>query len=116
MQNSYPFNVVYDLPEMQFKAGSSEELTFYVYTSGCVAVNLSGATIEWKLSYFGNTVATVTKVGATSGSNNYFNVYLAKTDTDGLHGKFVQEYSVLDSSGSTFRPSQGIVNILSYSS
>jgi hypothetical protein len=112
MANSFPFLTAYDLPEIQFIAGTSQELVFYVYTSASVPVNLSGAGVTWKMGYFGQNETILGKVGVTSGSQNYFTVYLHNADTDGLSGKMIHQYDIVDTSGSTFRPSQGIINIL----
>jgi hypothetical protein len=113
MANSYPFNVVYDLPEIQFIAGANQEFTFYVFTSASVPVSLSGATVEWDLYYYGQRIPTLTKTGITSGSSNYFNVYLTGADTENLPpNKYTHKYIVTDTSGSVYKPSQGIINIL----
>jgi hypothetical protein len=112
MANSFPFLTAYDLPEIQFVAGNNQELVFYVYTSASALVNLSGATIGWNLSYFGQNESILAKTGVSANASGYFTVYLDHADTEGLSGKFIQQYTLLDTSGSIFRPSQGIVSIL----
>jgi hypothetical protein len=113
MTNSYPFNTVYDLPEIQFIAGSDQELIFGVYTSASVPVDLSGATISWHMSYYGQPFAILSKTGYSSGSSNYFSVYLTDTDTATLpEHKYTHQYTITDTSGSKFTPSQGIINLI----
>ena len=38
-------------------------------------------------------------------------INLVAGDTSGSSGKFVQQYTIVDFFGNTFRPSQGIINI-----
>jgi hypothetical protein len=87
-----------------------------VYTSASAAVDLNAATLSWKLAYYGSGDAVLTKSGSPaivySGSPiNQFTVNLVAGDTSGSSGKFIQQYTVVDFSGNTFRPSQGIINI-----
>jgi hypothetical protein len=111
MSTTFPFNSPFDLAEFSMIGGSYQELVFAVYDENGNAVSLSGATINWYLSYYGNSVAMVTKSGVSGSSTNQFKINLDATDTLSLSGKFVQQYSILDSSGSTHRPSQGLINI-----
>jgi hypothetical protein len=109
---SFPLTSPNDLPEISFIAGSNQELSFNVYDSGSVAVNLSGGTVTWRLSSYGQGTALVSKSGLLSGSpTNQFKVLLVAADTTSLYGKFIQQYSLVDTSGSSFRPSQGLINI-----
>jgi len=110
---TFPFTSPNNLPEITFIAGSNQELEFYVYTSGCAALDISGATITWGLAQFGNPTAILTKSGIISASPvNKFTVYLTHADTATLAAKkYIQQYEILDTSGSTANPSQGLVNI-----
>lgn len=113
MTTTFPFTSPNNLTEISFIAGSNQELAFNVYDSGSVAVNLSGGTVTWRLSQYGPvSTALVSKSGLLSGSpTNQFKVLLLPADTATLGGKYIQQYTLVDSSGSTFIPSQGLVNI-----
>ena len=111
MSTTFPYNSPYDLAEFSMIAGTDQELTFAVYDEYGNAIDVSGATITWYLAYYGYAGANVTKTAVSGSATNNFVVYLADTDTASLAGKFVQQYKIVDSSGSTFRPSQGCLNI-----
>ena len=103
---------IFNLAEISFIGGEDEELTFNVYTSASVVVDLSGATITWYLARLGESDATLTLSGTLSGSpTNQIMVKVADTDTVSLSGKFVQQLKIVEASGSAIRPSQGLVNI-----
>jgi hypothetical protein len=118
MTSNFNYSDLYNLNEFSFIAGSDQELIFNIYTNACALVNISGATIEWKLYRYSNPELTMlSKVGAITGSPvNQFNVKLDAIDTNGSNGKFLQIYSITDSSGSLIRPGVGIINILPYPS
>lgn len=109
---TFPYTSPYDLEEFTMIAGNSKEIVFNVYNSASSLVDLSGATITWFLSRIGDSNAIVTKSGVFSGSPiGQFTVNLTPSDTVTLQGKYVHQYRLVDSSGSTFRPSQGIINL-----
>lgn len=101
----------FDLVEFSMNAGSHQTLTFAVYDSSSNPVSLSGATVTWYLSHYGNPSALVTKVGTSGSSTNQFIVDVLGGDTSTFSGKFVQQYKIVDASGSLFRPSSGIITI-----
>ena len=110
--NLFPNVVINDLQEFYIIAGDDRTLTFNVYDSGSAAVNLAGATVTWRMAYYGRSDAVLTKSGVLAGSpNNRFTVSLVPSDTNGLSGKFIHQYTIVASSGSYFRPSQGIIYI-----
>jgi len=110
---TFPYAVRNDLTEFTMIAGTDQELYFNVYNSASALVDLSGASITWNLGYFGQSSAVVTKSGTYSGSPvGQIRVGLAPSDTASLDGKFLQQYQIVSASGSTYRPSQGIVNII----
>ena len=117
---TFPFASPYDLAEIGFIAGSNQTLVFNIYTSASEVVDISGATATWGLAVYGQGNTVFTKGGVISGSpTNQFKVFLDGTDTASLYGKYIQQYSLVDTSGSIFRPSQGLVNVtrsLSYAS
>jgi hypothetical protein len=102
-----------DLPEFSMIAGSDQELIFNIYDSGSSMVNLNSATITWSLAYYGQSDAIVTKSGIYSGSPiNQFIVNLIPSDTAGIDGKHIQQYTIVDFSGKTYKPSQGVIYII----
>lgn len=111
MTTTFPFNSPFDLDEFSMIGGSHQELTFAVYDEYGDPIDLNGSTIQWYLSYFGSSVAIVTKTPTSGSEVNQFVVNVAGADTLNLSGKFVQQYMITDSSGSLFRPSQGLVQI-----
>ena len=113
MTTIFPFLSPNNLAEFLMYAGSDQELYFDVYTSASVAVNLSGASCDWKLASYGQTTTTVTKTAVIKTSpNNRIYVHLLPADTANLSGKFLQQYHIIDSSGSTFIPGQGIITMV----
>ena len=113
MPSTFPYMTINNLTEFAFIAGSDQNLFFDVYTSGSVAVDLSGASVTWHLARYGTSTAIVSKSGTVSGSPiNKFSVRVVSSDTSGLEGKFIQQYSITDVSGSVIRPAQGLIHIL----
>ncbi len=115
-----PFDVVVanNLETISFVAGDKQIYTFDVYTSACVAVNLTGATTKWTLSDYGNPLSVrLVKDGVLAGDpTNRFIVTLTKDDTVALEGVFIQQPSIVDISGSSFHPGQGEVYITAFAS
>jgi hypothetical protein len=109
---TFPFLSINDLPEFIMIAGSNQKLFFSIFTSACVAVNLSGASGTWRMAYYGNSAATLSKNLIFSGSSNIVEVDLEPVDTSSLSGKFIHQPTIIDSSGSIHRPSQGIISII----
>ena len=114
MQNStYPFAPQNNINEFLMYAGDYQNLSFDVYTSACAVVSLNAASVVWELRPYGTTIPILTKTGIISASPvNRFHVYLDSTDSESLNGKYTQTYYLTDSSGSTFRPTQGLVTIV----
>lgn len=118
MTQTFEYLNLLNLPEFSFIAGSDQELTFNAYTSACALVDLSGATVVFKMYRYGNPEVTmVSKAGSLTGSPiNQFRVKVDALDTAGSSGKFMQTFSITDASGSALRPSMGIVNLIAYPS
>ena len=101
-----------DLPEYAFIGGTEQIFSLLVYNDVGLPVALTGATCTWKMSYYGMSSAALTKTGVVSGSViNQYDVKLLASDTSGSFGKFVHQ-PVIVISGSTIRPSQGILTII----
>jgi hypothetical protein len=111
LSTTFPFTSPYKLKETSFDGGSTQDFVFAVYDSYGNPVNLSGGTMAWYLSYFSDPATSVVSVNGTSGSaTNIFKVHIPAATTVGLDGKFMQQYNVVDSSGSSYR-SSGLVTI-----
>jgi hypothetical protein len=94
-------------------AGSNFTLTFTAYDSdGISLLDLSGATIKWVISPFGQTNYTILqKTGVITGTGT-FTVTLNSSDTASLSGKYIQQPVITDFLGNIFRPAQGTILIL----
>jgi hypothetical protein len=116
MSTTFPYNSPYDLTEFSMIGGTNQELVFAVYDEDGNALSLAGATITWYLTTYGYSVSEVSKTAVSGSATNVFVVYLDDSDTASLSGKYVQQYKIVDTSGSVFRPSQGLINIFPASS
>ena len=104
---TFPNSTIYDLPSFDMIGGTDQELTFAVYTSGCVTQSLNGATVTWNLAHLGSSIASVSKTVSCSGSSNQFTIKLNAGDTSGSQGDFIHQYTIVDSTGSYIKPSMG---------
>jgi hypothetical protein len=119
MSNTFPYTSPNNSSEIVMYAGSDYQLTFNVYDSSGNAVSLAGAVCSWALSYYSDPTPILTlstNGGIISGSatnKKIVNVSGSSTGTPGLNlsGKFIHQFKVVSSSGSTYVPTQGIVNI-----
>ena len=102
------------LTEFSFIAGSDKLLTFNCYEEDTFSpLNITNGSARWVLSPYGEfDVVVLEKVGTINTAYG-FTVQLNAEDTIGLSGKYVQQITVLDSSGNTFKPGQGSIIILS---
>lgn len=102
-----------DLEQVSFIAGTEQEFTFDIYTSGSVAMDLSSSTCTWEMARYGSGSAILTKNAIVPGTPvNRMQVILAPTDTASLSGKFIHQ-PVITTGSSVARPSQGIIQIFS---
>lgn len=100
------------LPEIIFVGGTKQLLDFYVYTSGCIAVDLNGSTGTWKLSRYGQSDSVLSKSATITGSPvNKMTVTLDSADTASLEGKFIQQPKITDLAGDSYIPSEGFITI-----
>lgn len=100
------------LEEFSFIGGSEYVLEFNVFDENGAEVDITSATVSWKMSYYGQPdYAVLTKAGSITDTNS-FEVVILSTDTQELSGKFIHQPIVVDFDGSEFRPSQGVITIL----
>jgi hypothetical protein len=109
------FDTVYALGDYFFVSGSTQELFFNCYDDTGAILNITGATCSLKVSPLGQpSVESLNKSGTiTDAINGIFKVELLASDTLGwVGGKYVLQPIIVDFSGKTFKPSQGIWTIV----
>jgi len=102
-----------NIAETSFVAGSDQVWTFTCYnTDGATLLDITSGSVTWYLCPYGEpSIITLQKSGYIV-TNHTFTVTLTATDTIDLDGKYLQQVSVTDYSGNTFRPGQGIVIVV----
>lgn len=87
--------------DFELMAGDSRQLALQVLDEAGGVVDISGATVTWKLAAWpGAPTAIVTKTcSVTDGPNGKFNFTLAPDDTKDLDGSYYHEARVKDSTG-----------------
>jgi hypothetical protein len=109
---SFPWTTMYDLEEIQFIAGTQQELTFAIFDSSGSPMNLAGSTCTYVVAPYGQSNAVLTKSATSGSSSNQMVVTLASADTSNLSGKYTQMPVIVTLAGSEYRPSLGIVQII----
>lgn len=112
-------DVVYSLPDLVFRGGSSQQLVFNLknYTSG-EPFDLSGGSIIFSANdYINPTETPALKYAATLSSDAYGDksiakVTLAPADTKSLRGKYVYQLTMKDSDGNIDTNLAGLMVIL----
>ena len=114
MSNSvFPFLNPNDLTEFSLITGGYKRLVFNVTDDSGSAMDLSGATITWKLAPLGTSISVLTKTGASGSATGQFYVDLLGSDTSSIGGGvFLHQYTIVDTSGSPHTPSQGIILLI----
>lgn len=111
MTTTFPFVQINTLPDFSMIGGAGKNLVFNIYNSGSQLVDLNGSTITWKLAPYGKDTSVLTKVGTFTGSPlGQFKIGLTGNDTVNLSGRYTQQYTIVDSSGSPFK-AQGLLYI-----
>ena len=109
--NTFTKVVVNSLAEVDFIAGSYKELYFYIFTSACVAVDISSLSVSWVL-YPYNRPEYIALSKSASCYDGYGVVPLLSSDTINLAGKYMQRATLVSGvSGYNYELGQGIVNI-----
>lgn len=113
-----PFDVITaeNLSEFSFIAGDKQIISYYVYDSASSVVDLTGSTVYWTLSRYGDlSTPLLVKSGTIPGSPiNLFTIVLTEADTLSLDGVFIQQPTIIDTSGSAYHPAQGKITIWPY--
>ena len=106
------------LDDDEFIGGTDHYFDFAVVDANGSAVSLNGATITWKMSYYGYPTSIVTKtldddITLTGELNDgTFEVHLLPADTLSLSGKFAHQPTAIDADGEEFTPAQGVITII----
>jgi hypothetical protein len=105
MSQTFSTSSPFTLEEFTATGGEDIDLTFMVYTSGSVPVNLNGSTITWKIAPQGTTTSVLTKTGTSGSTTGEFSVAITAAESILLAGRYEQQYNVLDSNNKNFRAS-----------
>lgn len=115
MSNIFPFNVVNDLSEDSFIAGSYKVITFTFTDSNGDAVDLSTfLSLNWVMARYGSSIAVLSKEASYTGTPiNKMTITLSSSDTSSLSGKYIHQPILTDAYSNIHKPSQGILTISS---
>jgi len=114
------YDTINTLPDTSFIGGTDKTFTFTCYAeNGTTNLNITSATIAWLLCPYGQFSSKTLEKGVGTGItilsdspySHQFTVTLDAADTLALSGKYIQQVSIIDASGKTFRPGQGVVLI-----
>jgi len=110
------YDTINTLPDLIFIAGTDKLLTFTCYQENTNLLDITSGTVVWLLCPYGQfSITTLQKQtggdGVVINTANTFQVTLNAADTLALSGKYIQQVSITDFSGNTFRPAQGVVLI-----
>jgi hypothetical protein len=112
MTNTFPNTTINTLTEFSMIAGSTQDLFFNIYNSGSALVDLTGATIKWRLAPYGQPTTILEIDAINSGSPlGQFKVSISGSNTASLSGKYTGQYSMTDISGSVFKQ-QGLILLI----
>jgi len=103
---------VNNLDDFKFIGGNDLSLEFFVYDEDGVPVDISSATVNWRMSYYGDPDHAVIAKSGTINTTSSFLVELTSAETANLSGKFLHQPTVIDIDGTKFRPAQGIITII----
>lgn len=114
-------NPIYNLPEINFVAGETQELVFHLYTKGGQPYDANACTLGFAIINYSNKNGIPILVKKSpeikiylgkEGVPNIAIVDLLDSDTVKFSGRYVYQISVTDSYGDTEIPGQGIINIV----
>jgi hypothetical protein len=112
MTDTTMYDTINNLPDLSFIGGTDKTLTFTAYSdNGIDLLNISSGSVTWFLCAYGQFSPNVLEIAGVITDANHFTVTIPATSTLSLSGKFIQQVSITDFSGKTFRPGQGIVII-----
>ena len=106
------YDAINNLQEISMIAGNDKILSFSVYQEDQInPLDIANGYVTWTLCPYGEyNIKVLEKAGVITGLNT-FTITLTEEDTITLSGKYIQQPTVVDSNGSTFRPGQGVLII-----
>ncbi len=106
------YDTLNTLPEISFIAGTDKLFTFYCYRDdGINLLNLGSGPIYWRLCPYGSFAIELLDITASITGLGTFTVTIPAADTITLNGKYIQQVTVTDYTGDTFKAAQGTIII-----
>ena len=108
---------VYTLPEISFVGGETQEFNFHLKNHAGEPFDASGSSVDFSICNYSNKTGTPilsyspTLLADETGVANVIVLTIPKEDTAFLAGKFIYQITIVDASGSSEIPNQGIMNI-----
>lgn len=108
---------VYTLPEISFVGGETQEFNFHLKNHEGDPFDASGASVDFAICNYSNKTGspllsyTPTLLADENGVASVIILTIPKEDTATLAGKFIYQITIVDVSGNSEIPNQGIMNI-----
>lgn len=108
---------IYTLPEISFVGGETQEFNFYLKNRAGEPFDASGSSVDFAICNYSNKTGkpilsyTPTILADETGIANIIVLTIPKEDTAMLSGKFIYQITIIDASGNSEIPNQGIMNI-----
>lgn len=108
---------VYTLPEISFVGGETQEFNFHLKNHRGEPFDASGADVNFAICNYSNKTGspilsyTPELLADKTGCASVIILKIPKEDTALLYGKFIYQITIVDASGSSEIPNQGIMNI-----
>jgi hypothetical protein len=112
MTDTTIYDTINNLEDLIFIGGTDKVLTFTAYqTDGINLLDVISGSVTWFLCSYGEFSHNVLEIAGVITGDHTFTVTIPAASTLALSGKFIQQVSIIDFSGNTFRPGQGTVII-----
>lgn len=108
---------VYTLPEISFVGGETQEFNFHLKNHAGDPLDASGASVNFAICNYSNKTGSPllsyepTLLADENGVASVIVLAIPKEDTAMLAGKFIYQITIVDVSGNSEIPNQGIMNI-----
>ena len=108
---------VYTLPEISFVGGETQEFNFHLKNHAGDPFDASGASVNFAICNYSNKTGSPllsyepTLLAGENGVASVVVLAIPKEDTAMLAGKFIYQITIVDVSGNSEIPNQGIMNI-----
>ena len=112
MTDTTAYDTIWTIPDLTFIGGTDKLISYTTYKeNGIDLLNITGGEATWFLCPYGDFQNPVLQITGVITTANKFTVTIPYASTKSLFGKFIQQVTVTDFFGNTFRPGQGIVII-----